>query len=662
MPELLQSVARDLGGLDLVVYSAGLMHRIAPDEYDTGKDRDMVEVNLLGAMTWLNPVVARFAALGRGTIVGIGSVAGDRGRCGNPAYGAAKAGLHAYLEALRNRVARRGVRVVTIKPGFVDTAMSRGLPQAVLADHGRPRGPDHPAQGPAGDGLGLRPRPLAARHVGHPLHPLRALPALDGVTVLPVDRLERVPGWGMAVDAAGYVYRPTTVDGLRAVLAAARHERVPVVPRGAGCSYGDAALRAESVVLEGTRMNRVLAWDPASGVVDVEPGVTVRQLWRFALGDGWWPPVVTGTMEPTLGGMLAMNVHGKNNWRRGTVGDHCLELDLLLASGELVTLRPTSQPELFGTEPDRFSAAIGSFGQLGLITRARLQLKRVHSGLLEVEAVAAPDLASLLDQVDRAKDAWEYVVGWLDGFAGGRGLGRGLLHFARHLEPGEDPSPAQSLRLESQDLPDTIAGAMPKAVLWRFLKPFTNRPGMRLVNLAKYRLGSTVGHGVRYRQSLAAFSFLLDYVPGWKQIYLPGGMIQHQSFVPAAAAERVFRRQLEACRRRRMPPFLAVLKRHRPDRFLVGHGVDGYSLALDFPVPPGRRDELWTLVREMAEPVVEAGGRFYPAKDAALPGELYRATFRSGELDRFLELKRQLDPACLFRSALADRLLDLGVR
>ncbi len=126
VPELFQEIARALGGLDLVVFSAGVMPPVAPDEYNTAKDREMLGVNLLGAVAWLNPAADRFARLGRGTIVGVGSVAGDRGRSGNPVYCASKAGLHAYLEALRNRVARRGVKVVTVKPGFVDTAMTKG--------------------------------------------------------------------------------------------------------------------------------------------------------------------------------------------------------------------------------------------------------------------------------------------------------------------------------------------------------------------------------------------------------------------------------------------------------------------------------------------------------------------------------------------------------
>jgi FAD/FMN-containing dehydrogenase len=464
------------------------------------------------------------------------------------------------------------------------------------------------------------------------------------------DRLEWVEGWGMAVGGAGYVFRPTNPGGVAEALEAAHAEGIPIALRGAGCSYGDAAYRPESVVLDLSGLSRVLDWDPETGAVDVEPGVSLAALWRMGIADGWWPPVVTGTMEPTVGGMLAMNVHGKNNWRRGTFGEHCTEFDIVLANGESRTVSRANGEDIFHD-------VIGSFGQLGIITRARLQMKRVHSGLVEVKAVAAPDLEALLSLAEDAKDRWEYVVGWIDAFAGGKNLGRGLLHFARHLEEGEDPDPAASLDAGAQDLPGTLFGVVPKSLMWRFLKPFTNRTGMRGINLAKYLVGSTVVDDKVGRQPLAAFSFLLDYVPEWKKIYLPGGLIQHQSFVPVDRAEEVFRDQLEICRENGMPSFLAVLKRHRPDPFLMSHGVDGYSLALDFPVVRGRRDKLWSMIRALAEPVAAAGGRFYPAKDAALPRELYRSTFRDGQLDRFADLKAELDPDRVLRSSLADRLI-----
>ena len=67
----------------------------------------------------------------------------------------------------------------------------------------------------------------------------------------------------------------------------------------------------------------------------------------MTIADGWWPPVVTGTMEPTIGGALAMNVHGKNNWCRGTMGEHCLELDLTVPGGGSRTISPDRERDLF---------------------------------------------------------------------------------------------------------------------------------------------------------------------------------------------------------------------------------------------------------------------------------------------------------------------------
>jgi NAD(P)-dependent dehydrogenase (short-subunit alcohol dehydrogenase family) len=105
------------------------------DRYNFENDRQMIETNLIGAMAWLTPVAQMFQSAKAGQIVGIGSVAGDRGRVGNPGYNTSKAGLATYLEALRNRLTRHGVNVLTVKPGFMKTDMLKaaqgGTPFAI---------------------------------------------------------------------------------------------------------------------------------------------------------------------------------------------------------------------------------------------------------------------------------------------------------------------------------------------------------------------------------------------------------------------------------------------------------------------------------------------------------------------------------------------------
>ncbi len=126
VPALLQKIVQELGGLDLFIYNSGVSHMVGLKNYDFEKDRLTTEVNYLGALAWLNPVAAMFQSAGSGQIVGMSSVAGDRGRVGNPSYNASKAALTSYLEALRNRLSRYGVNVLTIKPGYVETDLLKG--------------------------------------------------------------------------------------------------------------------------------------------------------------------------------------------------------------------------------------------------------------------------------------------------------------------------------------------------------------------------------------------------------------------------------------------------------------------------------------------------------------------------------------------------------
>ncbi len=123
VPAAFQTILRDLGQMDIVIYSVGVLLPVELSEFNFEKDRAALETNLLGAMAWLNQAAMFFERMGSGHIVGISSVAGERGRIGNPAYNASKAALNSYLESLRNRLTRKGVHVLTVKPGFVDTPM-----------------------------------------------------------------------------------------------------------------------------------------------------------------------------------------------------------------------------------------------------------------------------------------------------------------------------------------------------------------------------------------------------------------------------------------------------------------------------------------------------------------------------------------------------------
>lgn len=463
-------------------------------------------------------------------------------------------------------------------------------------------------------------------------------------THLTADRLEQVAAWGEASRSLSYVFRPSTAEGVANVFALARQTGQTIALRGGGNSYGDAFSNAEGIVLDTTRLTRILDWNPETGIIRAEPGVTIEQLWQYVLGDGWWPPIVTGTAQTTLGGCAAMNTHGKNGWRKGTFGDHTLEFELLLPTGEVKTCSRTANSDLF-------YAAIGGAGLLGVFLSLTLQMTRVYSGLLEVEAVARPHMAAMLADLAEHQDTADYIVGWVDAFAGGSSLGRGEIHRAYYLPKGTDPAPTQTLRRANQAISETIFGLVPKSSLWMFARPLTNNLGFRAINMAKY-WAAVWRNGHRYRQSHVAFHFLLDYMPNWKRSYGRGGLIQYQVFLPKETAVEGYKAIFGRCQQRGLPNYLSVLKRHRPADFLLSYALDGYSMAMDFKITEGRRSKIAALARELDEMVLGFGGRFYFAKDSTLRPEVAQAYLGEPAIAQFCALKQQCDPDNLLQTDL----------
>lgn len=131
--DFLSRVVATVGGdLEGIVVAVGLLGEQRRAARDFAHAREIIDVNFVGAASLLTASANYLEARGCGFLVGISSVAGDRGRASNYVYGSAKAAASVFLAGLRHRLAPHGVRVCTVKPGFVDTAMTYGLPGTFL--------------------------------------------------------------------------------------------------------------------------------------------------------------------------------------------------------------------------------------------------------------------------------------------------------------------------------------------------------------------------------------------------------------------------------------------------------------------------------------------------------------------------------------------------
>lgn len=372
---------------------------------------------------------------------------------------------------------------------------------------------------------------------------------------------------------------------------------------GNGRSYGDSCLNAQGWVADMRSMNRILTFDPDTGVLEAEAGVLLADIIAYAAPLGFFPAVVPGTEFVTLGGAIANDVHGKNHHRRGTFGRHVESMMILRSDGRTQRLIPMMSSRLF-------EATVGGMGMTGLILTATIRLMRVPSPDIIEQVTPFRDLREFFDLAPQADARNEYAVAWVDQLASGRDVGRGLLITGNHAPAGE----TSALKGRRRGL--AVPFQLPLTVL--------NRPVLKAFNAA-YRWSKgrkAEPHSVGYR----SFFFPLDGVRDWNLLYGPHGLYQHQSVVSEEAAPRTVAALLAAARDAGQGSFLTVLKRFGTLRSpgILSFPRAGYTLTLDFP---NRGQRTLALLARLDRITIDAGGAVNPYKDARMSPETFAASF-----------------------------------
>lgn len=412
-----------------------------------------------------------------------------------------------------------------------------------------------------------------------------------------------------------------------------------IISRGLGRSYGDAALNQGGGVVLHERLDRFLAFDPDTGVVEAEAGVSFANLISVFLPRGWFPPVTPGTRFVTLGGALAADVHGKNHHVDGSFSEFVEDFTLLTGSGQLLRCSRTENPEAF-------FATVGGMGLTGMIVSMRLRLRRVESAFIAADYRRARHLDEALELFTSATaghaafDSMRYCVAWIDCLARGPKLGRCVLMGGEHAAASVVP---ERFRGRPLDFPLRSTRTLPPVVPNGALNALT----VRAFNGVYYRVNRDGTRVIPFD----SFFYPLDAFSHWNRLYGPRGFQQYQVVLPPENSRRALVRLLEELTASRRGSFLAVLKSMgRPSEGVIGFAMPGWTLAVDLPNAPGLDDFL----RRLDEIVLDHGGRRYLAKDASLSRDHFeRMYLRHAEFKRTLAA---LDPAGRISSSMARRL------
>jgi len=436
--------------------------------------------------------------------------------------------------------------------------------------------------------------------------------------------MNEIAGWGRYPVVRGY-------ERLSEDLEAITQDALLV--RGLGRSYGDASLPPSDgqTVANSTLADRLIAFDPDSGVLRAEAGLSLFDLNRLFWRRGWATPVSPGTQFVTLGGMVASDVHGKNHHVKGCFGEYVRALRMRVADGRVLDVTEVSEPELF-------RATLGGMGLTGHILEVELQLEAIPSAWIWGESEQVFSLDELVANLSRSSETWPFTMSWLDSLKRGAQMGRGIVMRGRWAEPHEAPSHSPT-----PPAGPTVPLDLPSWAL--------NSLSIKAFNSVYFHK-----HGRKPKQGVIhpwKFFYPLDAIGSWNRIYGRRGFAQYQCVLPVENDASVVRRFFEVMTSRGGASFLTVLK----DCGAEGKGMlsfpkSGISIALDIPMRVGKTQ---ALIDALNEVVIPAGGRIYLAKDALTRPEHFRAM--EPRLDAWNAVRKKWDPDGKIRSAQSVRLL-----
>jgi FAD/FMN-containing dehydrogenase len=394
----------------------------------------------------------------------------------------------------------------------------------------------------------------------------------------------------------------------------------------------------DGLVMLSQRLDRVVAFDEATGILRAEAGTTLEKVLSEFVPRGWFPPVTPGTKFVSLGGCVAADVHGKNHHRDGTFGAHVSELEMVLADGSRRRCSPQQDAELFW-------ATVGGMGLTGIISQVSFRLLQIETAYMVVEHRRASNLDNLLNMLEDEKLDDHYSVAWIDCLAEDRSLGRGILMRGHHAQIGDlrgkvnEPLSVKARRRFnlSFDLPSWILNSLSGSIFNQFY--YWSQGKSQAPFISDYE----------------NFFYPLDAIGNWNRAYGPRGFVQYQCVFPPDTARHGLRMLLEQLAHGRRASFLGVLKRFGPEgKGLLSFPIEGYTLAIDLPVTG---PELFAFLDRLDEIVLKHNGRVYLAKNAHLKPQIFRAMYP--RLPEWERLKEKFDPANRFSSDLS-HMLEIG--
>lgn len=447
---------------------------------------------------------------------------------------------------------------------------------------------------------------------------------------------------------------PTSEAACRESISFCKRNKLSICARGGGYSYGDVILNDRNVILDTSKLDRILALDESAGLMTVEPGVRMIGIFRRVLHLRLALPAIPSESTITVAGAIGGNVNGKDCWRLGNFGDQVVALRLLTASGELLDVDRGSDEALF-------RAVIGGLGLLGIIVQATLRLQKIPSPFLEISRTPLGNVRRLLEHLKEVEANSDFAVVWLDTCAKGASLGRAVVHATRWVE--RDGTPDELHREVSASFTRLEARLRQARTLSRITEfVVTSMMQIQKISVPLFNKLYFIYCRIRHRlhtaeniESFLRYNFDASFmIPSASAVCGPRGYTLQVLF-PRSAASEAITEMIRLCQASPCLPAKLIMRVHRQDDYLISFAEDGYSLNLELHPKERHVERMKGFVDDLIESVIRFGGKVHLAKDMVLTREQFQRLFPAYR--EFLAIKQRVDPDELFQSDMYRRLI-----
>ena len=437
----------------------------------------------------------------------------------------------------------------------------------------------------------------------------------------------KLKGWGGYPEQDASIKTPKEIKEILEIISQGN-----LIARGNGRSYGDSSINRKNTVSM-KNFNKIIFFNDSNGELIAEAGVMLEDVIKTFLPNGWFPFVTPGSKFVTLGGMFASDVHGKNHHKEGNFSKYVNWIEIISEDGNVKKCSRTENSELFYW-------SIGGMGLTGIITKISITLRKVETSWIKQKIMVASNLDEAIDMFE-TNMKYTYSVAWIDCIAKKTGNGRSLIYLGEHAKLSDlDKKKIKSPLKIKKKLKIPIPFYLPNWLMSENL--------IGIFNDIFYFLGKN-----KKTTSLIdwdSFFYPLDSIDNWNKIYGKKGFMQFQCVLPINQSRQGLNAIIDCLSKYKTSSFLSVLKRFGKDESNFSFPMEGYTLALDFPV----NNKTLKLADELDKITLRHEGRFYLAKDSRMSSETFKQSDQ--RIEKFIYFRKKKNLIKIFNSSQSNRL------